>query len=193
MIYRILHDESYLMHVIPPVESMTKLGEEHGTFAFNAEPRAYRAVWKPLEIEFRPCEGSKATEVPDVSESFGRLFLSERAFSALGGLLSGGGECLPVTFDDQKGYIFNPTTTAEQHHAVIQSAIVHDEHGNLTHFSFDEARLTGVPVFKTSLDLYKGVFCDQALMELCSAENLTGVTFSPDISNPLGVSYGQVQ
>jgi len=193
MIYRILHDESYLMHVIPPVESMTKLGEEHGTFAFNAEPKAYRDVWKPLAIEFRPCEGSRATEVPDLSENFGRLFLSERGFSVLGELLEQSGECLPVTFDDCKGYIFNPIATAEQHGAVIESSIASDEHGNLAHFAFDEARLSGVPVFKTSLDLYKGIFCDEALMEHCVAEGLTGVTFNPDISNPVGVPYGSVQ
>ncbi|WP_027329963.1 hypothetical protein [Marinimicrobium agarilyticum] len=193
MIYRILHDESYLMHVIPPVESMAKLGEEHGTFAFNAEPKPYQEVWKPLEIEFRPCEGSKATEVPDVSENFGRLFLSERAFSVLGELLEQNGECLPVTFGGRKGYIFNPTATAEQHDAAIQSVIAYDEHGNLAHFAFDEERLASVSVFKTNLDLYKGVFCGERLRDLSIAEGLTGVTFSPDVSNPVGESFGSVQ
>lgn len=193
MIYRILHDESYLMHIIPPVESMAKLGEEYGTFAFNSEPTTYRDVWKPLEIEFRSCEGSMATEVPDLSENFGRLFLSEKAFSALGELLQQSGECLPVTFSGRKGYIFNPTVTAEQHNAVIQSATAYDEHGNLVHFAFDEARLAGVSVVKTNLDLYKGVFCGEQLKELCLTERLTGVTFSPDVSNPLRTSFGSVQ
>ncbi|WP_439509742.1 hypothetical protein [Marinimicrobium koreense] len=193
MIYRILHDESYLMHVIPPVESMAKLGEEYGTFAFNAEPKSYRDVWKPLEIEFRPCEGSKATEVPDVSENFGRLFLSERAFLVLGDLLEQSGECLPVTFGGRKGYIFNPTSTAEQYDAIIQSATAYDEHGNLVHFGFVEARLAGVPMFKTELDLYKGVFCGEPVRDLCVSEGLTGITFSPDASNPLGRSHGQIQ
>jgi len=193
MIYRILHDETYLMHVIPPVESMTKLGEEHGTFAFNAEPKPYREVWKPLEIEFRPCEGSRATQVPDVSENFGRLFLSERAFDVLGELLQQSGECLPVTFGGRTGYIFNPTVTAEQHNAVIQSATAYDEHGNLAHFAFDESKLAGVSVVKTSLDLYKGIFCGEQLRDLCATEGLTGVTFSPDVSNPLGTSFGLVQ
>lgn len=193
MIYRILHDESYLMHVIPPVESMAKLGEEYGTFAFNAEPKPYQEVWKPLEIEFRPCDGSKATEVPDVSENFGRLFLSERAFSVLGDLLEQSGECLPVTFGDRKGYIFNPTSTAEQHDAVVQSVTTYDEHGNLAHFAFDEARLAGVSVFKTDLDLYKGVYCKEQIRDLCNTEGLTGVTFSPDVSNPVGGAFGSLQ
>ncbi len=191
MIYRILHDESYLMHVIPPVESMTKLGEEHGTFAFNAEPKSYRDVWKPLEIEFRPCEGSKATEVPDVSENFGRLFLSERAFEVLGELLGQCGECLPVTFGGRKGYIFNPTLTAEQAGAVDNQLLSYDEHGNLSHFGFKEPNLLGVHVFKTELDLYKGVFCLESIKAAFTDANLTGIVFSEDASGPTGQAHGE--
>lgn len=191
MIYRILHDESYLMHVIPPVESMTKLGEKHGTFAFNAEPKSYRDVWKPLEIEFRPCEGSKATEVPDVSESFGRLFLSERAFEVLGELLTPCGECLPVTFGDKKGYIFNPTLTAEQANAVDELLLSRDVHGNLINFGFKEGNLVGASVFKTELDLYKGVFCLEPVKTAFVGGELTGVVFSEDVGNPIGTALGQ--
>lgn len=191
MIYRILHDESYLMHVIPPVESMIKLGEEHGTFAFNAEPKSYREVWKPLEIEFRPCDGSKSTEVPDVSENFGRLFLSERAFEVLGALLSNCGECLPVTCGRHKGYIFNPTLTAEQSDAVDERLLSRDVHGNLVNFGFKEANLVGAPVFKTELDLYKGVFCLEPVKVAFESGKLTGVVFSQDAGNPIGAAHGQ--
>ncbi|MFT7689203.1 MAG: hypothetical protein ACI9FB_004571 [Candidatus Azotimanducaceae bacterium] len=63
-IYRIHHDENYLMHVIPPVESMNKLGAEHRTFVFNAEPKKYAKVWQPLHIDFSPGTVSKAKAVP---------------------------------------------------------------------------------------------------------------------------------
>lgn len=193
MIYRILHDDSYLMHVIPPVESLAKLGDQYGTFAFNAEPISYKEVWKPLNIEFRACDGSRASTVPDVSENFGRLFLSEKAFEALGGLLECCGECLPVTFNDQKGYIFNPTGTAEQVGAVDEAAFVYDEHGNLAHFEFRESKLVSMPVFKTKLDLYKGIFCFESVKEAYEHAELTGVVFSADVSNPIGNAHGIVQ
>ncbi|MEZ5505689.1 MAG: hypothetical protein R3F38_06790 [Gammaproteobacteria bacterium] len=83
MIYRIHHDENYLMHLVHPVESMRKLGEKYGVFAFNAEPKPYASVWTPLQIEFHASEGKKSKAMPDVSEHFGRLFLSERACQAL--------------------------------------------------------------------------------------------------------------
>ena len=114
MIYRIHHDEHFLMHVIQPVESMRKLGEQHGMFAFNSEPKPYANVWKPLQIEFHACEGKKAKSMPDVSENFGRLFLSEKAWQALTPLLESCGELLPVTFKSGDGFIFNPLLTAEQ-------------------------------------------------------------------------------
>jgi len=79
MIYRIHHDDNYLMYVVPPVESMRKLGEQHGVFAFNSEPKPYASVWTPLQIEFHACEGKKPKPC--------RMYLSISAgYSCLKGL-----------------------------------------------------------------------------------------------------------
>ncbi len=194
MMYRIHHDENYLMHVIPPVESMNKLGAEHGTFAFNAEPKKYAEVWQPLHIDFQACTGSKAKEIPDISENFGRLFLSPKAFAALEALLTPCGEYLPVTYGKaEQGYIFNPLLTAEQLNAIDEKLTTHDQHGNLEHFGFQKEKLKNTAIFKTQLDTFKGIFCNEEVKQTCEAEHLTGVRFNPDVSNPIGEAYGTEQ
>lgn len=194
MIYRIHSNEAYLMHSVPPVEAMAKLGEQHGTFAFNAEPKPYLQVWKTLHIEFRPCTGSRAKLIPDISENFGRLFLSQKAYTTLKNLLEQCGEFLPVTYSiGERGYIFNPLLTAEQLDAVDEKHITHDQYGNLENFCFIEAKLVDTAVFKTQLDTYKGIFCNEQIKQACEENGLTGIYFNQDISNPIGEAYGTKQ
>lgn len=191
MIYRIHHDENYMMHVIPPVEAMEKLGEKYGTFAFNSEPKAYVHVWKRLGVEFRACDGKKTKTLPDISENFGRLLLSQKAYSSLEPLLAPCGEFLPINYGEkQSGYIFNPLLTAEQFDAVDEKLTTHDQHGNLESFSFKEAQLADAAIFKTQLDAFKGIFCNEAIKQTCSAAGLTGVHFHSDVANPIGEAYG---
>mgnify|MGYP003683164091 CR=1 FL=1 len=193
-IYRIHHDENYLMHVIPPVESMDKLGAEHGTFAFNAEPKKYAEVWQPLHIEFAACTGKKTKAIPDVSENFGRLFLSQKAYSVLKELLASSGEFLPVTYGEAgQGHIFNPLLTAEQLSAIDDKLTTHDQYGNLESFGFVEKKLKDTAIFKTQLDTFKGIFCNEEIKQACEAENLTGISFHPDVANPIGEAYGTEQ
>lgn len=194
MIYRIHHDENYLMHVIPPVESMNKLGAEHGTFAFNAEPKTYLQFWTSLHIEFRACEGKKIKKIPDISENFGRLFLSSKALGVLEGLLELCGECLPVTYGEaEQGYIFNPLLTVEQLNAIDEKFTVHDQHGNLESFGFQEKKLKEAALFKTKLDTYKGIFCNESVKQASEDAGLTGVNFYPDVANTIGETYGTEQ
>lgn len=189
-IYRIHHNNAYLIHSVPPVEAMTKLGEQHGTFAFNAEPKPYAQVWKTLHIDFNPCTGSKAKEIPDISENFGRLFLSSKAYDVLKELLAVSGEFLSVTYGKgEQGYIFNPLLTAEQINAVDEKLTTHDQHGNLEYFGFVEEKLKDTAIFKTQLDTFKGIFCSEQIKQVCEAAHLTGVSFNPDISNPIGEAY----
>ncbi len=194
MIYRIHHNEAYLMHSVPPVEAMTKLGEQHGTFAFNAQPKTYAEVWQPLHIDFSPCTGSRAKAIPDISENFGRLFLSQKAYATLKDLLSSCGEFLSVTYSEgEQGYIFNPLLTAEQLNAVDKKLTTHDQHGNLEHFGFTEGKLQDTAIFKTELDTFKGIFCSEEVKQACEAAGLTGIHFNPDVSNPIGEGYGTEQ
>ena len=194
MIYRIHHDENYLMHVIPPVESMNKLGAEHGTFAFNAEPKKYVEVWQPLHIEFKACTSKKTKYIPDISENFGRLFLSQKAHDILKELLADCGEFLPITYGRvEQGYIFNPLLSAENLNAIDEKLTTHDQHGNLENFGFQKEKLKGIAVFKTQLDTFKGIFCSEDIKQAYEAAHLTGINFHPDVANPIGEAYGTEQ
>ena len=194
MIYRIHHNEAFLMHVIPPIESMNKLGDVYGTFAFNAEPKKYAAIWAPLHIEFLAYEGRKTSITPDISENFGRLFLSEKAYKVLKELLESSGELLPVTYGtNNKGYIFNPLITAEETNALDTRLTTYDEYDNLTNFGFIEDALKTTTIFKTKLDCFKGIFCLDAFKQAYETAGLTGITFHPDVANPIGEAYGSSQ
>lgn len=194
MIYRMYHDLRYPMHVVPPIESMSKLGEQYGTFAFNASPMRYAEVWNPLTIEYQGCTEStgKIHGLPDISVNFGRLAFSERAARLLRPLLESAGEFLPVSHKYGEGFLFNPLVTAEARGAVVDSLTTYDAHGNLVHFGFAPEKLEGVSLFKTALDAYKGVFCSAKVKDLCEREQFTGVYFGVDVTNPIGDAYGEM-
>jgi len=193
MIYRIHHDDAFLIYEVSAIESMSQLGEQHGTFAFDSTPRSYSSVWKTLTVQFKACEPSCKNIIPDVSENFGRLFLSQKAHDCLSELLSTCGECLPVKFADDSGYIFNPLKTSEQLDANNEKTIVHDQHGNLVNYGFHEEKVSGSPIFKTQLDRYSGIFCLESFKDAYEQAGLTGLMFHPDLSNPIGESFGSTQ
>jgi len=191
MIYRVHQDDSFLIHEVPAVESMTKLGEQYGTFAFNPEPISYKKVWRPLTIEFKACEPSTKNVIPDISENFARLFFTENAYQLLNEVLASCGEFLPINYQDGAGYVFNPLTTAESLNAVNSKLLVYDEHGNLVHYGFYEEILP--PLFKTELDNCTRLFCTEVFKAAVEAVGLTGVRFNPDIANPQDGAYGVIQ
>lgn len=193
MIYRIHHDQSYLMHSVPLLKALEALGDEHGTFAISTKPKPYLKVWKPFEVDYSACTGSKAKVMPDISENGGRLCLSEKAFTVLEGLLSGDGEFLPVTSQAGQGCIFNPLKSAEELGAVKETSITFDQHGNLENFEFNEQALSATVVFKTALDNFTGIYCTQQVKDAIESEGLTGVRFYSDVSNPIGEPYGVIQ
>lgn len=192
MIYSILQNNQYLMHIVPPVESMRKLGEKYGTFAFNPEPISYQKVWTPLEIEFQACEKHTQNITPEISENYGRLYMSENAHAALGKLLNECGEFLRVTHNGQQGYLFNPLHTAEQHDAVNTNLLGYDEHGNLVHYGFYEDKLKDIHIFKSELDNCTRLYCSEAFKAAVENLPLNGIYFCSDLGNPSGEAYGRV-
>lgn len=108
-------------------------------------------------------------------------------------LLETCGELLPVTYKNGTGYIFNPLITAEQLGATVDKLTSHDQHGNLAHFGFVEAKLKDTAIFKTRLDTWTGIFCSDKLKRAYENAGLMGITFHPDVSNPIGEPHGTIQ
>lgn len=192
MIYRMNHDEQFLMHVIPPVESMKKLGAAYGTFAFDASPKRYLHIWSPLTLEFRSCSSHKSTGFPDISENFGRLFMSEHAHEILFSLLESSGEFLPINYEKGKGYIFNPLWTIEQFNGLDELNFAYDTYGNITHLAVNEKNIPSTGCMRTEKDSYKAIFCTENIKQACEAASLTGIIFSQDLANPLEGSFGDI-
>lgn len=187
-IYRIIHEESYLTFEIPTGEVLKKLGREY-PFHIKRFPVPYSAIWKPLSIRFKATDSGVET-IPDIAARNGRLFFNEKAYNTLSGLLAQAGEFLPVNFDESHGYLFNPLRTAEEVDGVDRRLTAYDANQNLVNIAFDESKVGGFPIFRTELDTFQGIFCNEAFAEAYRESELTGIFLHSDLSNPLGESYG---
>ena len=187
MMYAIEQDKHYLMHDVPAIESIDKLGDDYGTFAFNPQPIAYQSVWTPLHIQFLKLpEGKKTPLFPDISFRYGRLFVTPAACLLLKRMLEPLGELLPVTYEGGEGFLFNPLIAAESLQAVETDKLGYDEYGNLAHFSFDSAKLAGNSLFKTKLDGFTGLYCNESFKNTVESLGLKGIQFNPDLATPSG-------
>lgn len=193
MIYRIHHDVRFLAFEIPIREVLDKLGRAH-PFHIDRTPIPYRDVWKePLEIVFRPPENTTQNLVPDLAEVDGKLFFSEKAYQQLKELVEVEGEYLPVTYEGGNGYIFNVLTIAEDLNGLDDKLTGHDRHGNLENFAFREDVMGETPLFRAKIDEYQGIFCSDEFKKKINEAPLSGVTFSANLGNPIGESYGTLQ
>lgn len=193
MIYRIHQDDRYLAFEIPSQEVIDKLGRSY-PFHIDRSPVAYKNIWqKPLHIKFRPPESFTKPIVPDISEVDGKLFLSEQAYETLHVALSQYGEFLPVSFDERTGYIFNILSVAERIGGLDEVVASYDAYDNLVHFGFKDEIMDAVTVFRSEIDSYQGIFCNQDLKDLIEKNELSGVFFHTDLANPIGESYGTHQ
>ncbi|MCI0507599.1 MAG: hypothetical protein L0Z73_16015 [Gammaproteobacteria bacterium] len=190
-LYRIYGDDAhYLNFVIPGQEVIKKLGGRDYPFHIDRSPKPYSQVWKePLQIDFYYGDYAKGKTIPDIAENGGRLYFSEPAYKALHKLMEDCGEFLPVIHRDGKGYIFNPLKTAEEVEGIDGKKTVYDVNGNLESFSFHEKRVKSFMVFRTKLDTYLGIFCQEAFKRAVEDGGFTGINFGSDLSNPLGTAY----
>ena len=193
MIYRIHHDDHYLAFEIPTREVLDKLGRAH-PFHIDRTPISYADIWNtPLHIKFRPPENFTQEFIPDLSEVDGKLFLNQKAYDLIKGMLKQYGEFLPITYDGGTGYLFNILTIAEDMDGLNEQLIGHDKHGNLENFGFHEEIMGKIPIFRAKLDSYQGIFCNEAIKKRIADTKLSGVFFHVDLANPIGESYGTVQ
>ena len=182
-IYRIHNDDRYTVYHISSSEVINKLGRAY-PIHIDHSPVRYADVWPDeFAIAFLADVDSDATEVPDISLSGGKLYLSEAAYAALGELLKNDGEFLAVQHQGGSGYLFNPLVIAEEHGALNSERTVYDPHGNLEHFEFIESALGSAVVFRTELDSFTGLFCQDNFKQAVSDTGLTGISFQPDLAN----------
>ena len=190
MIYRIHHNDDFLTFEIPTREVLDKLGRDY-PFHINRTPMAYENLWNELHIVFRAPEKNSQEIIPDLAEVDGKLFLSQKAFRTLRGLLEGSGEFLPVTYDCGTGYIFNILNIAEDKNALDEKLVTYDEYENLTHFGFKEDSLKDTVIFRSKIDHFSGIFCTNRFKSAIEEAELTGIYLHTDLADFVGTSHSK--
>lgn len=180
MIYSIHPDvEHYLSFAINADEAESALGEET-EFHFDERPLSWAAQWQPMELDFYSAIGKKVSELPDISQTNGRLFLSDKAFQALKSVLEPFGEFLPITYQGNQGFLFTIFETADA--ALDKQLCTKNEWGDITWIAFDTEKLSQAPIFRTEYDDYQSVFCQDEFRQVYEEAELTGLIFTEDLS-----------
>lgn len=183
MIYVIHPDvRQYLSYVLDSKETRAKLGAK-SMFHFDQSPKVYADHWQPIEITFAKLSGGKKGELPDIIIRNGRLFLNEKAYDALKGILESDGEFLPVTYGSDTGYLFNILSLADDVDGLDKKLSTKDEFGDLQSLAFHENKVKGFNVFRTAFDNYMGAYCSEAFIDAIEKADLKGLIFSPDLGN----------
>ncbi len=164
-------------------EVWAKLGEDVFIQA-DPSPPPYSNQWQTLTLTFSNYTGQgKQKPIPDLITDYGKLFLSEKAYQALRPLLSSHGEFLPITYENGKGYLFNPLRIADDVDGLNTKLSIKNEYDEMESLFFHEQVVAGFPVFKTTFDGFMGIYCHDNFKSIVDKEHLTGVTFGIDLSH----------
>lgn len=183
MIYVIQPDVlNYKTFVFNSKEIRKKLGE-NTTFHFDQRPTEYAKEWQPIDIEFAKVSGGKKGSLPDIIVRNGRLFLNEKSHAGLHDLLASHGEFLSVTYEGNKGFLFNILTIAEHLNGLDEKLSTKNEYNELQSIAFRSEKLNSTPIFRAEFDNYMGVYCQDNFKILIEKLGLRGLTFSADLGN----------
>lgn len=172
----------YMTYVLESKEARRKLGQDT-TFHFDQRPVSWQAQWQPMEISFAKAAGVKKAAMPDVMIRNGRLFLNEKARSALDTLLAPCGEWLPVTYGNDTGYLFNVRALADDVDGLDSRLCSKNSFGELQSLGFVEDKGKSFAIFRTAYDDFMGVYCNDCFRQAVEDAGLNGVTFSADLGN----------
>ncbi|WP_062267107.1 hypothetical protein [Endozoicomonas arenosclerae] len=180
MIYSLRPDvKNFLWFNIDSKESRRALGDDT-LFHMDESPISYLECWQTMEIEFYSSSAGKVSDLPDISQRYGRLFINQKGHAALLPLIDSCGEFLPVTYNKEHGYIFNVLTLADD--ALDLNLCKKNEWGEIDWIAFNEQKLQGFPLFRVEFDNYMGVFCNEQFKQVCEDTGLQGLRFSHDLS-----------
>lgn len=157
----------------------------HDQFDVNFEAKRYSDKWtSPLSVDFSDDgSGFHGDVMPDISEHNGRLFLSQKAYEVLKPLIEHDGEFLPVSYDEESGYMFNPLSIAETVDGVDETLTKKNEWGDLINLAFHEDKVKSFAIFRTNVDDHISAFCQQSVKDAIENADLKGVFFTVDLGN----------
>ena len=148
------------------------------------KPVPYLDKWQSVHVTFEDAEGMVGHAIPDILEFKGKLFLNSKAYSVLYPLIKECGEFLPVKYEEQACFIFNPLRTAEEFDAVNESLCAKNEWGDITSIGFYQDKLVNIPMFKSAANSYQSLNCNDMIKKAVEDNNLQGVHFTEDLVCP---------
>ncbi|WP_281649136.1 hypothetical protein [Parendozoicomonas sp. Alg238-R29] len=186
MIYKIQPvPKEYQLFILEADDVEDILGEDCLIY-MDSRPTRYLSEWSPIPVHFYDeyQGGLPKKSIPDIiSNQLGKLFLNQKAYEVLHPLFKEYGEFLPVTFEDQPAYIFNPLVIAEDLDALDQENTTFDEWDGLKAPAFNKSRLQDIPILRTKIDSYRGIYCSQNVKEVITSHGLLGLSFTEDLSD----------
>lgn len=152
----------------------------------NGAPIRHADVFKePLHVSFeKKFDGDEKLSKPDVTVQEGRLYLNERAYTALFDIIKEDGEFLPLVDEcGNTGYVFTPLNIAEEVDALDNNLSKKNDWGDIEHMAFHEDKIKGWTIFRAEFNTYMTPQCNQFVKEAIEHANLTGVFFTTDLGN----------
>lgn len=191
MLYTLLADSNkYLGAVIDSDYVESVVGSLRGErrddrIDLNHQPRSWKDVFPgPLKITFplfNAADGQKT--IPDIAEFQGRLFLSPKAYIILKPLIEKDGEFLAGVYQDGECFIFTPLRIAEDVDGLDLVLSRKNEWGDVDNIAFHEERVKEWALFRSNYTAYMRLYCQGSLKDAIEAAKLTGLYFTPDLSN----------
>lgn len=148
------------------------------------KPIPYLQSWHRVGVAFENPDDMAGDEAPEITVFKAKLFLNARAYKVLYPLFKEHGEFLPISFDETECFIFNPLRTAEEFDAVDEALCIQNEWGDITSMGFYEDKLRNVPIFKSAVNKYQSINCDDTVKQAIEDNGLKGVYFTKDLGCP---------
>ncbi|OZG71830.1 hypothetical protein BTA51_19610 [Hahella sp. CCB-MM4] len=191
MLYTLILDTNKYLHpVFDSKQILEILGEttqENIKYRIDIRtaPISYKGVIaEPLKVSFpKERKEQKDFEIPDIAVLQGRLFLSAKSYETLNPLIAHDGEFLPVNYELGRGYIFVPMRVADDVDAVDKNLSKKNDWGYFSHLSFNVDRLGDWKVFRTKLNGYQSIYCQEVVKEAIERDQLKGLYITSDLAN----------
>ncbi|PUA26355.1 MAG: hypothetical protein B0W54_21525 [Cellvibrio sp. 79] len=151
----------------------------------NHQPRSWQGVFStPIPVRFPAFnQEDKNKAIPDIAEFQGRLFLNEKAYSALKQFIEKDGDLIPAISESGNGYIFTPLRKAEDVDALDKKLNKKSDWGDVEHLVFIEEKLKSFSLFRADYTNCMNLYCQETIKNAIANNDLSGLYITNDLAN----------
>jgi hypothetical protein len=189
MLYTLVFDSRKYMLMLWDKEQIASIVSDDNIdhlIDINGAPIRHKAVFTaPLRVSFEArYPQDKELLTPDLCVFEGRLFLNEKAYEAVAGLIESDGEFLDVVDEKgNKGFVFTPLRIAEDVNGLDLEFSKKNEWGDVVHLAFKEYAVKNWTVFRTEFNGYMTLHCDANFKKAIEDAQLSGLYITNDLAS----------